>query len=92
MTNREPTPSLRSRLCERTSLQDETLIAAAQQGDAAAFEELVRRHQEGAFRAAFLVLRDADEAEDAAQDVSLCAIGRCRTAWTRQSLTASVPA
>ncbi|TMG05709.1 MAG: sigma-70 family RNA polymerase sigma factor [Chloroflexi bacterium] len=68
VTNREPTPSLRSRLCERTSLQDETLIAAAQQGDAAAFEELVRRHQEGAFRAAFLVLRDADEAEDAAQE------------------------
>src|SRR5262245_6425322 len=66
--DREPTACLRSRLCERTSLQDDTLIAAAQQGDAAAFEELVRRHQEAAFRAAFLVLRDADEAEDAAQE------------------------
>ncbi|TMB71130.1 MAG: sigma-70 family RNA polymerase sigma factor [Chloroflexi bacterium] len=59
---------MRSRLCERTSLEDDTLIASAQQGDAVAFEELVRRHQEAAFRAAFLVLRDSDEAEDAAQE------------------------
>jgi RNA polymerase sigma-70 factor (ECF subfamily) len=49
-------------------LEDETLIAAAQSGDPGAFEELVRRHQEAAFRAAYLVLRDADEAEDAAQE------------------------
>src|SRR5688572_21888483 len=49
-------------------LEDETLIAAAQSGDPGAFEELVRRYQEAAFRAAFLVLRDADEAEDAAQE------------------------
>ena len=49
-------------------LEDQTLIAAAQNGDAGAFEELVRRYQEAAFRAAFLVLRDADEAQDAAQE------------------------
>ena len=49
-------------------LEDETLIAAAQHDDPGAFEELVRRYQEAAFRAAFLVLRDADEAQDAAQE------------------------
>jgi len=41
----------------------------------------VRRHQEGAFRAAFLVLRDAGEAEDAAQEglvKAYRAIGRFR--------------
>jgi len=65
---REPSRPLRSRLTERSPLEDETLIAAAKQGDAAAFEELVRRYQEAAFRAAFLVLRDADEAQDAAQE------------------------
>jgi len=65
---REPTATLRSRLSERSHLEDATLIAAAQQGDASAFEELVSRYQEAAFRAAFLVLRDAAEAEDAAQE------------------------
>lgn len=65
---REPAAAQRSRLTERYPLEDETLIAAAQRGDAAAFEELVRRYQEAAFRSAFLVLRDADEAGDAAQE------------------------
>jgi RNA polymerase sigma-70 factor (ECF subfamily) len=52
----------------RANLEDEELIALAQRGDTAAFSELVRRYQEAAFRAAFLVLHDAPEAEDAAQD------------------------
>ena len=52
----------------RERLDDETLIREARRGDAGAFEELVRRYQEAAFRAAYLVLRDADEAQDAAQD------------------------
>jgi len=65
---REPRATLRSRLSERSPLEDDTLIAAAQRGDAAAFDELVRRYQEAAFRSAFLILRDADEAEDAAQE------------------------
>src|SRR3990172_2192763 len=58
----EPSRRLRSRLGERSPLEDETLIAAAQQGDDAAFEELVRRYQEAACRAGFLVLRDASPA------------------------------
>ena len=40
----------------------------AQRGDPRAFEELVRPHQEIAFRVAYLITRNAAEAEDAAQD------------------------
>jgi len=65
----------------RDSLDDERLIRDAKGGDTGAFEELVRRYQEAAFRAAYLVLRDADEAEDAAQEAMVKAyraIGRFR--------------
>ena len=51
-----------------TALDDAELIARAREGDAGSFGELVRRYQEAAFRAAFLVLHDAAEAEDAAQE------------------------
>ncbi len=40
----------------------------AARGDVAAYEELVRRYQELAFRVAYLVLGNADDARDAAQD------------------------
>lgn len=65
----------------RDALDDERLIRDAKGGDTGAFEELVRRYQEAAFRAAYLVLRDADEAEDAAQEAMVKAyraIGRFR--------------
>lgn len=44
------------------------MIERAQRGDAGAYEELVRRYQDVAFRAAFLVTGAAAEAEDAAQE------------------------
>jgi DNA-directed RNA polymerase specialized sigma24 family protein len=50
------------------NLDEQGLIANARRGDAGPFEELVRRCQDIAFRTAFLVLRDAAEAEDAAQE------------------------
>ncbi len=62
-------------------LDDETLVRAARAGDAAAFEELVLRYQDVAFRTAYLVLRDAGEAEDAVQEAFVnCyrALGRFR--------------
>jgi len=65
----------------RERLDDETLVREARRGDAGAFEELVRRYQEAAFRAAYLVLRDAEEARDAAQDAivkAYRALGRFR--------------
>jgi RNA polymerase sigma-70 factor (ECF subfamily) len=44
------------------------LIARARQGDEAAWEALVRQHQEAAFRLAYLLVGDSDEAEDVAQE------------------------
>ena len=40
----------------------------AQSGDLGAYEELVKRHEDAVFRAAYVVLRDADDAADAAQE------------------------
>jgi RNA polymerase sigma-70 factor (ECF subfamily) len=47
---------------------DEDLVERARRGDAAAYEELVQRYTELAFRTAYLVAGSAAEAEDAAQD------------------------
>ena len=53
----------------------------AQRGDARAFEELVQPHREIVFRVAYLVTRNAADAEDAAQDALVKAwrhLGRFR--------------
>jgi RNA polymerase sigma factor (sigma-70 family) len=47
---------------------DEDLIERARRGDADAYAQLVRAHQELAFRTAYLIARNAADAEDAAQD------------------------
>jgi RNA polymerase sigma factor (sigma-70 family) len=48
---------------------DETeLIERAKRGDATAYGELVQRHQGIAFRTAYVIARDASDAEEAAQD------------------------
>lgn len=44
------------------------LIARARQQDTAAWEQLVRAHEEHVFRLAYLVLRDGPAAQDAAQE------------------------
>jgi RNA polymerase sigma factor (sigma-70 family) len=44
------------------------LALRAQRGDSRAYEELVRPHQEIAFRVAYLITRNAADAEDATQD------------------------
>jgi len=44
------------------------LVQRARQGDQAAWERLVHLHQEPAFRLAYLLLGDADEADDVAQE------------------------
>jgi RNA polymerase sigma-70 factor, ECF subfamily len=66
---------------EGRPLVENEWIEAARRGDASAFEELVRRYQEIAYRTAYLVVGDADEARDAAQDGFLrahAALGRFR--------------
>ena len=52
---------------EQTSSEAEALLLA-RNGDASAFGLLVREHQQAAFRAAYLILHDAQAAEDAAQE------------------------
>ncbi len=53
---------------EGRPLTDSELIERARAGDIPAYEELVRRYEQQAFRAAYLVCGDADEATDAAQE------------------------
>jgi RNA polymerase sigma-70 factor (ECF subfamily) len=50
---------------------DTVLMMRAAEGDLAAFEELVRRNQAGAWALAWRALRDASEAEDVAQEAFL---------------------
>jgi RNA polymerase sigma factor (sigma-70 family) len=47
---------------------DRDLFARAQRGDTAAYEEIVHRYQQVAFRTAYLITRSAADAEDAAQE------------------------
>jgi RNA polymerase sigma factor (sigma-70 family) len=53
---------------EGRPLDETDLIARAQRGDAAAYEELVHAYQGIAFRTAYLIAGGAAEAEDAAQE------------------------
>jgi RNA polymerase sigma-70 factor (ECF subfamily) len=61
--------------------EESELIERAQRGDAMAYEDLVRRHQDAALRTAGLVLAGGAEAEDAVQDAfvkAYTALGRFR--------------
>ena len=49
-------------------MTESNLAAQARAGDAEAWEQLMREHQEAAFRLAYLILGDAAEADDAAQE------------------------
>jgi RNA polymerase sigma-70 factor (ECF subfamily) len=62
-------------------LDEPTLVVRAQEGDAAAFEELAGRHQSALYRVAVRVLGDPVEAQDALQESLVDAwrrIGRFR--------------
>src|ERR671919_2371970 len=50
---------------------DEDLVTLAQKGDQRAFEELVDRYKQKAFRIAFDFARDREEAKDLSQDAFL---------------------
>lgn len=51
-----------------TATAEANLIRQARQGEAAAWETLVRQHQAAAFRLGYLLLRSPAEAEDVAQE------------------------
>ena len=65
----------------RAEKTEDALVERARRGDEAAFEELVQRHMEVAFRTAYLLTGSAAEAEDSAQDAFVkahAALGRFR--------------
>lgn len=63
----DPTPrSIRGSIGRVT---DDELVSLARQGDSGAFDQLVVRHQVAVFRVAMAALRNAEEAEEGAQDV-----------------------
>ena len=57
-------------------MTDDELVARAREGDAAAFGELVLRHQAAVFRAALAATGSASDADDVAQDAFLLAFRR----------------
>ncbi|HET8740612.1 MAG TPA: RNA polymerase sigma factor [Acidimicrobiia bacterium] len=66
---------------EGRPLDEHDLIERSMNGDAQAFESLVRAHQGMALRIAYLVVRDHSEAEDVTQDAFIKAhraLGRFR--------------
>jgi RNA polymerase sigma-70 factor (ECF subfamily) len=62
-----------------TLIADDEAIERARRGDHAAFGALVERYQEVAFRAAYLIVRDATAAEDVAQDAFIRAYRALRS-------------
>lgn len=50
-------------------MSESELNNRARQGDGVAWEALIRQHQESAFRLAYLLLGDTDDAEDMAREV-----------------------
>ena len=66
---------------EGRPLEERELVRRARAGDARAYEELVRSHQEVAFKVAYVIAGSAADAEDAAQDAFVKAwraLGRFR--------------
>lgn len=51
-------------------LSDEQLVRQAQEGDTAAFAELIERHRAGCFKLALSILRNTADAEDEAQNAA----------------------
>ncbi len=67
---------------EGRPLEDAELIGLARHGDVRAYGELVERYREVAFRTAYLIARNAADAEEAAQDAfvkAYYALDRFRT-------------
>jgi RNA polymerase sigma-70 factor (ECF subfamily) len=48
--------------------EDSQLFTRAKRGDTAAYEEIVQRYQQVAFRTAYVITGSAADAEEAAQD------------------------
>ncbi len=64
---------------------DEKLVSLAQQGEREAFEELVERYKQKAYRIAFDFTRDREEAKDLSQEAFLRAFAHLREFDQRSS-------
>lgn len=53
---------------KHSSADDQSLVRAAQQGDTAAFEELVARHRDKVFARAYSMMRNEEQAIDLSQE------------------------
>ena len=56
---------------EGRPLTERELVLRAQRGDERAFEELLRAHEQPAFRLAYVITGNAAEGQDAAQDAAI---------------------
>ena len=63
-----------TRFAAASRLRERRLVREAQRGSAEALEVLFRRHWTGAYRAAWVVMRDAAAAEDVAQEAFIAAV------------------
>jgi RNA polymerase sigma-70 factor (ECF subfamily) len=72
--------------CGGPRLDEEQLILRAQQGDPDAFAELVRMHEEPAFRVAYLIVRNEADARDVAQEAFVRAYRTLRRFDRREPL------
>jgi RNA polymerase sigma-70 factor, ECF subfamily len=63
-----------ARFAAASRLRERRLVREAQRGSAEALEQLFRRHWAGAYRAAWVVMRDAAAAEDIAQEAFISAV------------------
>lgn len=64
--------------CRPEELGDEALVISAQQGEREAFEVLVERYKQKAYRIAFDFTRDREEARDLSQDAFLQAFSHLK--------------
>jgi RNA polymerase sigma-70 factor, ECF subfamily len=68
--NNRPVPPVQKLNADRahSAADDEALVRAAQQGDMAAFEELVARHRDKIYARAYSMMRNEEEAIDLSQE------------------------
>lgn len=81
----EPVGNAMQIAAEQDSVSEAEVIARAQSGDHDAFRWLVERYQARAFRLAFRVLKDEDQAKDAVQEAFLKVYGSIRRFEGRSS-------